>query len=60
VFRVELPRLYTLRDCITDPASPNAYFRDFDQNLARSAHIKETYLRWERVLQGSTLKHGSI
>jgi hypothetical protein len=52
VFRVELPRLYTLRDCITDPASPNAYFRDFDQNLARSAHIKETYLRWERVLQG--------
>lgn len=51
MFREELPRLYELRDCIADPASPNAYFHDFDQNLARSAHIKDLYLRSERDLQ---------
>jgi hypothetical protein len=52
VFRAELPRLYELRDCIAAPASSDAYFRDFDQNLARSAHVKDVYLRQERVLQG--------
>ena len=52
MFRAELPRLYQLRDCIADPASPDAYFRDFDQNLARFADIKDVYLRQERVLQG--------
>jgi hypothetical protein len=51
VFREELPRLYELRDCIAAPASSDAYFRDFDQNLARSAHVKDVYLRQERVLQ---------
>lgn len=52
VFRAELPRLYELRDCIAAPGSPDAYFRDFDQNLARFADIKDVYLRQERVLQG--------
>jgi hypothetical protein len=52
VFRAELPRLYELRDCIADPASSDAYFRDFDQNLARSAHVKDVYLRQERMLKG--------
>lgn len=50
--RAELPRLYELRDCIAAPASPDACFQDFDQKLSNSAHIKEVYLRWERVLQG--------
>ena len=52
MFRAELPRLYELRDCISDPTSPDAYFRDFDQDLARYADAKEFYLRYERDLQG--------
>jgi hypothetical protein len=52
MFGAELPRLYELRDCIATPASSDAYFRDFDQNLARDAHVKDVYLRQERVLQG--------
>lgn len=52
MFRTELPRLYELKDCIADPASPDAYFQNFDHNLASSAHIKDVYLRRERALQG--------
>lgn len=52
MFRQELPRFYELKDCISDPASPNAYFQNFDQNLAGSAHVKDVYLQWERELQG--------
>jgi hypothetical protein len=52
MFRAELPRIYELKDLIAKPTSSDAYFRDFDQNLARSAHIKDVYLRWERALQG--------
>ena len=52
MFRAELPRLYELKDCIDDPASHAAYFRDFDQNLAGSAHVKDIYHRYERDLQG--------
>ena len=52
MFRAELPLLYELRDCIAAPESPDAYFQDFDQNLAKSSHIKETYLRREREMQG--------
>jgi hypothetical protein len=52
VFRAELPRLYELKDSVGDPASPDAYFCNFDQDLARSAHVKEIYLRYERDLQG--------
>jgi hypothetical protein len=52
VFRTELPRLYELKDCIGDPASPEAYFQNFDHNLAGSEHIKNVYLRRERALQG--------
>lgn len=51
VFRQELPRLYELKDCIADPTSSDAYFRSFDQNLVTSAHVKDLYLRQERVLR---------
>jgi hypothetical protein len=51
-FRAELPRLYELKDGIADPAAPDAYFRNFDQNLADSTHVKDCYLRYERDLQG--------
>src|SRR5260370_32996224 len=49
--RAELPRLYELKGCVADPKSPDAYFQNFDKNLANSAHIREIYLRTERVLQ---------
>lgn len=52
MFRAELPRLYELRDCIDDQASPDAYFRDFDQNLTRYPEAKDFYLRQECALQG--------
>ncbi len=52
MFRAELPRLYELKDRITDPTSSDAYFHDFDQNLASSAHVKAVYVRCERTLQG--------
>jgi hypothetical protein len=32
--------------------SPDAYFQDFDEKLANSAHIKGVYRQWERVLEG--------
>jgi hypothetical protein len=51
VFRSELPRLYELKDCIADPGSPAAYFQNFDQALASSSHVKDAYLRYERLLQ---------
>jgi hypothetical protein len=56
MFRAELPRLYELRDCIDDPASPDAYFQNFDQKLADSEHIRDIYLRWERLLEGLDAK----
>ena len=46
------PLWLMLADCIADPASSDAYSRDFDQNLARDAHVKDVYLRQERLLQG--------
>ena len=51
-FRAQMPRLYELRDLIGDPCSPNAYFQEFDNNLQRSAHIREIYARLENDLQG--------
>lgn len=49
--RTELSRLYELSDRIADPSSSDAYFRNFDQNLAHS-DVKDVYLRQERALQG--------
>jgi hypothetical protein len=50
-FRPELPLLYELKDCITDPASPDAYFQHFDKNVSSSTHVLELYQRWEWALQ---------
>ena len=38
-------------DCIADPESPDAYFQDFERKLANSSHVKDVYLRTERVLR---------
>jgi hypothetical protein len=49
-FQWELPRLHELKDCIPNPEAPDAYFQNFEENLADS-HIREVYLRWEWALQ---------
>jgi hypothetical protein len=51
MFRSQLPRLYELKDLINDPASPDAYFQNFDAHLMDSAHIMSIYVRWEGALQ---------
>jgi hypothetical protein len=50
MFRTELPRLYELRDLISNPRSPDAYFQNFDENLS-SPDVKQIYVRWEADLQ---------
>ena len=50
-FRRELSRLYELKDCIANPTAPEAYFQNFDENVA-DLHIRHGYLRWEWALQG--------
>ena len=52
MFRTEFPRLYELKDCTSNTASSDAYFHNFDQNLASSTHVQDVYLRYERALQG--------
>jgi hypothetical protein len=48
-----MPRIYELRDLIDDPASPDAYFQNFEENVRESPHhVQEVYLRRERELQG--------
>jgi hypothetical protein len=56
MFRDKLPRLYELRDLIDDPASPDAYFQNFEKQLADSPHhVLQIYLRWETTLQALDL-----
>ena len=50
--RREFARLYELKDSVRGPTPTNAYFRGFTGHLARSAHIRDFYLRYERSLQG--------
>jgi hypothetical protein len=52
LFRAELPRLYELRDCTPNLTSSDAYFRGFNQNLARFPEAKDYYQRLEQVLRG--------
>jgi len=53
MFRMQMPRIYELRDLIADPTSPDAYFQNFDQNVQDSPHhVAQIYLRWERELRG--------
>lgn len=51
MFRSKLPRLYELKDLITDPSSPCAYFQNFEEKLQQSDHVMDVYGRWERALQ---------
>lgn len=45
--------MYELKDLITDPSSPSAYFQNFEKNLQESPHhVLQIYLRWEKEMQG--------
>lgn len=52
MFRMQLPRIYELRDLIADPTSPDAYFQNFDSHVQDSIHVRDIYDRWEKDLQG--------
>jgi hypothetical protein len=52
MFRVQLPRIYELRDLIADPTSPNAYFQNFGNNVRDSLHVRQIYDRLEKDLRG--------
>jgi hypothetical protein len=50
-FRAELPRVYELKDCISDQESSDAFFQDFEETLADFDDKRDAFLRLERVLQ---------
>ena len=52
MFRAELHRIFELRDQITDPTAPDAYFQNFDTYVQESPHVRQVYARWENELQG--------
>ena len=52
MLRMQLPRVYELRDLISDPTSPDAYFHNFDKYVPDSVHARAIYDRLERDLQG--------
>lgn len=45
-----MPRLYELKDAVPDPTHPDAYFQNFEKNLARSSHVQDQYKKLERTL----------
>jgi hypothetical protein len=49
--RSHLPRLYELKDLLSDPCHPDAYFRNFEDHLEDSGCFA-TFSGWEKVLQG--------
>ena len=50
-FRNQLPRFYELKDLLTDPSHPDAYFQNFQDRL-QDEMCFETFARWEKELQG--------
>jgi hypothetical protein len=51
MFRTQLPRVYELRD-LTDPASPDAYFQDFENRFQDRPDWRRAFIRWEKEFQG--------
>ena len=51
MFRQEMPRVYELRDLITDPSKPCAYFQDFDDSIRDEPSKKRIWLAREREFQ---------
>jgi len=51
-FRDQFPRFYELKDLLTDPRHPDAYFRDFDDRL-QDRSCFATFAIWEKDLQST-------
>ena len=52
MFRTQLPRIYELWDLISDPASPDAYFHDFEDRFQNWPDFRQVFIRWQKELQG--------
>jgi hypothetical protein len=52
MFRTQLPRIYELKDLISDPAHRDAYFRDFENRFQDRPDWRRAFICWEMVLQG--------
>ena len=51
MFRKEMPRVYELRDLITDPSKPCANFQNFDDSIRDEPSKKQVWLAREREFQ---------
>ena len=51
MFREQLPRVYELRDLITRPTAPDAYFQYFDDSLRDEPSKMKVWCARERELQ---------
>lgn len=52
MYGLELPRVCELRGLIADPASPTAYFREFDRTLGEWPAKRKQFRDIEKDLQG--------
>jgi hypothetical protein len=52
MFRTQLPRIYELRDLISDPASPAAYFHDFEDRCQNWPNWMREFVSLEKELKG--------
>jgi hypothetical protein len=52
VYRKELPRIYELRDLLSDPLPSKAYFQNLDKSLSDSPQKLRQYRELERDLAG--------
>jgi hypothetical protein len=50
--RNRFPRIYELRDQVSDPNSPDFYFRDFENRVQKWPTWIEVFEGWEKDLQG--------
>ena len=51
MFRIEMPRVYELRDLIADPLNPSSYFQDFDDSVCDEPSKKLVWLAREKEFQ---------
>ena len=51
MFCKEMPRVYELRDLITDPTKPCVYFQNFDDSIRDEPSKKQVWLAREREFQ---------
>jgi Fic family protein len=63
ILRTELMRVFELKDTLSDPANPDAYFQNFEKSLQENSQKLDAFRKVEAVLSvldadsWSTLKH---